>query len=379
MMRLGQAAAAILLSCGSAIAQTLDLVGYWPGNGNVGSRLYGLSADGRIAAGVSAGGVAPPIVTPGFSWTRSGGRYDFGLSIGASGGAPAFGISRDGRFVVGEEGGNAYRWQSGSASLENLGRLPGHDFARGLDADETGETVVGVSQGFSGTAGQAFRWTSATGMVGLGFTRPGHFYSEAAATSRDGRTIVGHSRGSSGWNEAFIWREGTGMVALPGLEPVNNEGRAYGVNFDGRIVVGDTQFGSGDQSAVMWVDGVPTSLGFAPGWLQSRAIAVNDAGTVVVGEVRAGPVTQSAAIWTPELGMLRLSDYLLMHGITVPQGVNLLTATSISADGRTIGGYTGLPGQVREGFVVTIPAPASILALSLTLLGCATRRVRVWN
>jgi len=42
-------------------------------------------------------------------------------------------------------------------------------------------------------------------------------------------------------------------------------------------------------------------------------------------------------------------NYLAFHGVTVPPGLNLLTATAVSADGRTFAGYTGLPYQVREG------------------------------
>jgi len=68
-----------------------------------------------------------------------------------------------------------------------------------------------------------------------------------------------------------------------------------------------------------------------------------------------------------------LADYLNRYGIVVPSNVYLLQATAVSADGRTIAGYTGLPGQVRQGFIATIPAPPAALALGILL---ARRRRR---
>lgn len=362
----------VALFSASAAGQTFDLVGYWSEAGNTASRLHGLSADGSIAVGYSLGGFIPPIQNPGFTWTRSGGRVDFGVLPGVNSGAPAFGISGNGQVVVGEGMNGAYR-RAGSAEIENLGVQLGYTHARALGTDNAGGIVVGRSESFDGAIGQAFRWTSTTGLVGLGYTQPGHVYSEAAAISRDGATIVGHSRGG-GYSEAFAWREGVGMQVLAGLDSTN-EARAYGTNFDGRVVVGDTRYGAGNQGAViMWISGQPVALGFASGYSRSAAIAVDDSGSVVVGYV-SSPF-QTAGIWTPGRGMEPLSAYLAFHGVQVPAGINLLTATAVSADGMTLGGYTGLPGQVRQGFVATIPAPSTIFILLLVMRATIRRANR---
>ncbi|GJQ28885.1 MAG: hypothetical protein HBSAPP03_07690 [Phycisphaerae bacterium] len=370
------AAAAGVFYWVEVFAQTLDLTGYWPGSGNTASHLHGLSANGSIAVGYSLGGYIPPIQNPGFTWTRAGGRFDFGLLPGMPPGTNAFGISGDGSVVVGEgEGGRAYRWD-GAGTPQSLGVLQGYVYSRATSANHDGSVVVGFNTWQSDIAGQAFRWTSTTGMVGLGFTRPDHFYSEAAAISRDGSTIVGHSRGGAGINEAFVWTSTLGVQPLPGMDSTG-EGRAYGTNYDGHIIVGDSRYGLGNRGAVMWIDGQVVPLGFAPGWFRGTAIAVNDSGSVIVGSLGAGPLTQTAAIWTPDRGGEPLSTYLAFHGIAVPGNVNLLTATCVSADGMTIGGYTESASGHQEGFVVTIPAPGAVTLVAPGVIAGLCRRRRI--
>ncbi|CAG0979087.1 hypothetical protein PHYC_01666 [Phycisphaerales bacterium] len=342
---------------GTAQAQWLELVGY-PAGG-VGSRVYALTPDGQTAAG---GVFATP--AGGFTWTRQDGRNDFGQLPGMPTASFAYGISTDGQFVAGSTSSQAYRYHVGDTALEFLGVLNGAyttSYSQGISGD--GQIVVGNSRlDFSDNVGQAFRWTSSTGMVGLGFTQPGSAYSEAAAISRDGSTTVGHSRqANGGYNDAFVWTESLGMRSLPGLSSTN-DARAFGINHDGSIIVGDSSAlpGVNSRQAVRWTGGIPTSLGVAPGFSFSSAIAVNDTGSVIVGKLTGQMDT--AAIWTPERGMEPLADYLALHGVTVPAGVNLLTATSVSADGRTFAGYTGIPGQVRDGFVATIPSPSILPA-----------------
>lgn len=161
------------------------------------------------------------------------------------------------------------------------------------------------------------------------------------------------------------------MVGLPGLDLITNSGRASAVNQGGGIIVGSSFIGF-TEYATMWVGGAPISLGVPAGFIRSRAFGVNDNGAVVVGQLDGGG--QRAAIWTPSRGMEPLSSYLTFHGISVPSGINLLTATAVSADGMTIAGYSGPPGQAREGFVVHIPSPATLLVLPALLAARFRRR-----
>ncbi len=336
-----------------------------------GERVYGLSADGRTAAGENM--EAP---YGGFFWTRETGKRPFGY--GPTIWSRAFGLSGDGTTAVGETGISgqaeyrAFRYRDGDPALEVLGVQPGYDRSTATGASGDGEVVVGYSRyGYLGDITQAFRWTRATGLVGLGFA-PGHFASEGTAISRDGSTIVGHGRGG-GYNGAFAWTQATGMVPLPGLD-ATGDGRAFGVNFDGRLIVGDSV--APLRTPVIWVDGVPTSLGVPPGFLRGSAYAVSDDGSIVVGQVDAG--LQTAAIWTPARGMEVLGDYLARHGVVVPPGINLISATAVSSDGLTIAGYTGPSGQGGiHGWVATVPGPSTGLVLGLACLSLRRqRRVR---
>ena len=118
-------------------------------------------------------------------------------------GSEAYGVSADGRVVVGwaytaDGYYRAFRWESGG--MQNLGTLGGRESrAYGVSAD--GRVVVG---GAYNAAGQyrAFRWTAAGGMEDLNITyahllTPGSVLWEATAISPDGRYIVGR-----GWNAA---------------------------------------------------------------------------------------------------------------------------------------------------------------------------------
>ncbi|CAG0993371.1 hypothetical protein PHYC_02422 [Phycisphaerales bacterium] len=352
----------LLVCCAGTIAQTFTLVP--PAAGGSGTRVYGVSADGSTAAGYSS---TDPLTA--FQWTQAGGRNDFGALPGMPQNTLAYAISGDASTVAGswwngEDRPTAYRW-SPSGGFESLGRLPGAEYSTARGVSGNGSVVVGLNE--YGSGGLAFRWTQAEGMTSLGFTRPGHFFSEATAVSLDGVTIVGISFGAS-TSDAFAWTSATGMMILPGL-PGTTTADARGVNFDGSIVVG----ASGSEHAVMWRNGVPIDLGLAPGYFVSRAEAVNDDGTVVVGSVRTFS-DQYAAVWTPQTGMRTLVDFLALHGVTVPAGTSPLIATGVSADGNTIVGYTGLPGQVRQGFVATIPSPGWLGAAGALLVAGARRR-----
>ncbi|CAG1009323.1 hypothetical protein PHYC_03688 [Phycisphaerales bacterium] len=116
-----------ILACSALVttasAQSFDLVGFWPGAGNVSSRLYGLSADGRVAAGTSYGSLQR---NPGYVWTREGGRYDFGLEAGLPTATIVYGLSGDGTTAVGQATDlGAFRW-SGTGTYQSLGIQPGY-------------------------------------------------------------------------------------------------------------------------------------------------------------------------------------------------------------------------------------------------------------
>ncbi len=84
-----------------------------------------------------------------------------------------------------------------------------------------------------------------------------------------------------------------------------------------------------------------------------------------------------ASIWTPDRGIEHVTDFLAFHGVTVPSGGTLFDWTAVSADGTTFAGWTNLHDGQIQGFVTTIPSPASAsLAVGLAAWVAAARRRR---
>jgi uncharacterized membrane protein len=359
-------ASALLAVSARAQVPRFDLVGFYGAGG--GSRVYGLSADGRVAAGFSNG----PAGSSAFTWTREGGRYDFRVQEPGTPSALVYGISGDGSTVVGiGGGGQAFRWQ-GPGTYQGLGILPNYTRAFGESASNDGSIVVGRSSNIMESAAQAIRWTSSTGMQGLGYTRPNSWYSTATGISRNGNTVVGWSSGAVG-TDAFIWTASGGLEILPQLPGTPLvDSTALAVNVDGSIVVGTSGLLA---NATMWRNGQPMDLGSASGFGESIAKGVNDDGSVVVGDM-ATTGGSIASVWTPAHGMEPLFMYLNRFGATVPSGWFLYEATAVSADGLTVAGWARSDAGQFQGFVATIPTPGPIALWTVTLGACTFRRRR---
>jgi uncharacterized membrane protein len=213
--------------------------------------------------------------------------------------------------------------------------------SEGADANFDGSIVVGTLSNGSGSEPQAFRWTQATGMQGLGIG------TRAEAISGDGSTIVGWT-GPSG-NRPFAWTSGAGLQFLSTIDGTTS-GFAFATNNTGNIIVGRS---GASLLTTMWVNGSPVELlSSIPNQRVLTPHGLSDDGSVVVGEMNAG----YAALWTPATLTMRLDDYLLANGVTIPNGVSLVNCTAVSADGRTFAGWTS-GSQGIQGFVATIPTP----------------------
>jgi probable HAF family extracellular repeat protein len=362
---------------GRAHAQTgsFNLTGFAPGT--AGSFAYAVSANGEVAAGFSVSSSGP---NPGYTWTASGVRLDFGLQPGLPASTQASALSGDGSVVAGTawntpSATQAFRW-SGPGTFQTLGVLPTYTRSYGEGVSGNGSVVVGHCLRANPTQGQAFRWTQSGGMQGLGFARPGDAYSDAAAISRDAGTIVGASADPGGGFDAFIWTAAGGMRPLPQLP--GTPGRASGaagVNFDGSIIVGDS---GADGRAAIWRNGQVSQLDSPPGFGFGTALGVSDDGNVAVGAVQGGglPAGTIAAVWTPALGPELLQDYLARYGVSPPSGWSLRNCYAVSADGRVFAGTADGPiagPGLTQGFVATIPAPGIIAVFALAGLGSLRR------
>lgn len=256
----------------------------------------------------------------------------------------AYGISGDGRVVVGDSqssiGQESARWFQGT--LLGMGN-PGI-WSSAAAAAFDGSVIVGANhtQPFR----DAYRWTLATGMTSLG-TLPGGFrlFANAGDVSADGSVVVGHAINSIGETEAFRWTETTGMLGLGDLPGGTFDSGADGISADGRVAVGWSQSGEG-REAFRWENGVMSGLGFLPGGAdRSFAHDVSGDGAIVIGDASVAGSAVEAFRWTAATGMVGLGD--------LPGGAFGSAANAISADGSVIVGRALVRTQVDpwEAFI----------------------------
>jgi len=338
-----------------------------------GCLITSMSADGSVAVGnYNAGADA-------FRWTAAGGVE----LIGVKGIFNGISISRDGSTIVGTvpdstRNNHAAIWQGGR-NWRTLTPFPeavpsggAHtvSFANAVSAD--GSVIVGGAY-VSTTKVVAFRWEAATGMVNLGtFDEGPDSDSTAYAVSADGRNIIGWDSkpgfspagpGGASMNgrRGAIWWDGKERL----LHAFGWAGEAWVTNDVGSIIAGqfhplDASDPRKGASSYLWTawDGrfenlgaVPTLLG--PNYI-SEPYGVSDDGSVVGGN-SGGVDNKTASIWTPATGMVSVSDYLTMNGVTDHLGWDGLIKTSyISPDGRLMAGVGYKPYPFLKGWIVTL-------------------------
>lgn len=263
-----------------------------------------------------------------------------GLSVGISAeiiplpGLPLdssdFSLSGNGQFVTGyftdSKGTHAFRWSSsdGLTDLTN-GAVGSYASARASSYD--GSVVVGFSSVAWGV--QPFRWEAASGLQTLGSF--GGYVSYAENVSLDGRFVVGSSAINSTEYHPFLWD------AVNGMRDLGSFGGPYGtaksVSADGGIVSGRISVGVSSR-AFRWTNETGMLELGTLGGLDSTALAMTPDGRVIVGSSSTLDGATHAFRWENGRGMedLGVLPSLLFAGGT--------EATSISADGKTIVGYS---------------------------------------
>lgn len=321
---------------------TMQDLGTIPGNN---STAWSISADAQYAAGME-------FVGSNMRAARFNATTNTKNDPGTFGGTMALGadISSDGRYMVGwatdtTGNGRAYRWDSVTNTLTNLGTLPNHIASAGYGVSDDGNIVAGLSIGGSPSfLFQAVRWVG-TSIFSLG-SLAGYNESLAWNTSSDGSVIVGKAwTGTQG--RAFKWTQATGMQNLGALAG-HNWSEAFGISDDGTVILGF----SGNPTAAFYANGTPYVAGYLANIAAFRAVIWDQNGV-------------------PQ-------DLNVLYASALQNGSILYTAMGISADKRYITGtgFNAATGRI-EGYIIdTIPEPASLTALGMGLASLLRLRRR---
>ena len=351
-----------------AVAQaSFVTIGDLPGGSHT-SQTRSTSADGSVVSGLSSASNA----TLAFRWTRATGISALPQLPGTTnyqGGA----VSPDGTFISGIHGIPNQQAQLGfvwsnQTGMMSVGSLPGGRDITNISFVTNEGLAVGQSDfDFTSTGAplyRAIRWTPQGGLETLPLPEPTdlQFQSRALSVLDDGR-IYGVSN-SGNW----LYSESSGFEILP----VGSYMRR--INSSGDFLIGtmldfSTQI---PHRAKYWTpDTGEVSLAPYGDDYASEALYMSDDGSTIIGRGTLG-----WQVWVDQDAPVLFDDFIASNGVDLGDW-QISFIHGISADGLTIHGtatnISGL-GVLTEGFVITIPSPASAFPLTLALF--ATRRKR---
>ncbi|HKQ96528.1 MAG TPA: thrombospondin type 3 repeat-containing protein, partial [Candidatus Polarisedimenticolia bacterium] len=324
--------------------------------GDFGCTAFGISADGRVVVGQGTSDLGFEAVV----WLPGAAPLSLGPSPGGFLGAVAEAASDDGTFVIGFQQRSAttfagFRW-SAANGLQFIDDIPGGVTSNSaVDCSSDGSVVVGLGNSIFGIEG--YRWTAATGAVGLGDLPGAPFTSHSTEVSADGTIVVGHGNVLFGdaAGEAWRWTAESGLVGLGDLPGGLVESSAEAISPNGEYITGYASVPQG-RMAYRWsaTEGM-RPLGEIPGGrFMSTAWTVSDNGDVA-GE-SSSAAGDIAMLWTPELGMVPVMPLLKLFGATGLDGWLLTVVEGITPDGRTLVGGGLDPDGHPHAWVATLPA-----------------------
>jgi len=337
-------------------------IGTLPGPQQI-SHAFAVSADGSKVAGVSSPfGFFEPVL-----WTESDGLSLMPTPPDTGNFSPD-GFSASGTYLFGTHGivgvgGPIGFVRTEQGGVVSIGDLPGGRNNSWLaHVTDDGVGVGASSYAFNSINAPLFRavrWSADTGLEALPVPDGDLPISSAYRTLDDGR-IFGRSQSG-----AWLWSEQTGFEMIPDLPGLVDRSNPDATFFTGNPSGPDNQ---GPVPAYWTPDGGLEYLSLIGEDTFGHVRGMSDDGSIIVGRSQSKSV-----LWIDQAEPMLIADYAASIGIDL-SGVNIIDVFGVSADGTTIVGTAGFSSGGLEGFVLTIPAPASAMLFGVVLL--ATRRRR---
>ncbi|MBN1489352.1 MAG: PEP-CTERM sorting domain-containing protein [Phycisphaerae bacterium] len=338
---------------------------------------YGVSADGRVLVGKESG----PVLPPAYRWSEVDGTTVLGLVPDGCSTTGAWGASADGSVVVGSSSTDGFRWTASQGFETYTSQLGQPFWARGVTHD--GTTVVGKT--ISDGQEVAATVSATSGLSILGDLPGGRTEAIAYGVSADGSVVVGRGvseqSDQNGYlgREAFRWTAEQGMVGLGSLPGGKYDTVAYSVSANGNVIVGEGYAADGYSEAFRWTaeEGM-VGLGrlASDRFCGSTANDVSADGSIIVGFSQSGVVVNGEAfIWDVEHGMRSLRDVLSQQYRLDMTGWHLYEARGISDDGLTIVGRGLAPDLTFCSWVARVPEPATLLLVGIGTAFLSRRRL----
>ncbi len=284
-----------------------------------------------------------------------------------------FGVNNAG--VVAGESGNgpskAFRYDSTSNVIDDMGSLPGGAGGVANDINDAG-TIVGAAS--NGQSVRAFISDGTPGgpLVDLGTPLDtADSFARAYGISPSG-VIAGVARNATDTtSEPTLWLDdGVGGFTPTTIgSPAGSAfGEAFAATDDGRAV-GRYSDPVSSQTRAFFYDGSSSvDLGLLPGetFDNARALDINSAGQIVgyVADFDNAPSFGGAAVVWEGGNIFDLNDL-----IPSASGWNLLSANGINTQGQIVG-FGTLSGETRAFLLTPIPEPSSVALLGSAAIGC---------
>ncbi|MFN0131082.1 MAG: GC-type dockerin domain-anchored protein, partial [Phycisphaerales bacterium] len=302
---------------------------------------WGISPDGRTVVGQDG---QPPT-----KWSASTGIQ----ILAAQGIGAAFAASADASIIVGDLDDRPFRWTQ-ATGLVLLPGAGGGGFTGAFGISADGKVIAGTTGG--ALALFATIWDNGVQQI---ITTPWPGNSELRAISADGKVVAGNTR-----SNGFLWSAAAGIVEIPRLpqQPGSSPGAVLpgGLNADGTIVAGARESTPlGGWMLFRWTPGQPVeNIPNLAGFFSCFVRGVSYDGKTIVGYGLTQLGMYRAFIWKEGRGTMLLTDYLTELGVAMPPGTVLYNAYGVSASGLVIAGEGNRPGM-DFSYRVELPCPAN--------------------